>query len=164
MFLARHHELPVRLLDWTTNPLVALYNACSFEKIGDNTQNGVIWWFKKRDYAIDINVFKEQEPFNIKGIRLIYPFYPTPKMTAQSGLFTIHGYPWQDLRKIKNNDYESKDCDIDHGGRWIITRDNKDNILKELNRIGINHRTLFPGLYGLTKGIIQEEVFRKIDH
>ena len=73
----------------------------------------------------------------------------------------IHG---KTFRKIKNNDYESKGCDIDHGGRWIITRDNKYELLKELNRIGINHRTLFPGLYGLTKGIIQEEVFRKIDH
>ena len=97
LFLARHHDLPVRLLDWTTNPLVALYNACSFKKTEDNTQNGVIWWFKKRDCAVDINVFKEQEPLNIKGIRLIYPFYPTLKMTAQSGLFTIHEYPWKDL-------------------------------------------------------------------
>lgn len=157
LFLARHYDLPVRLLDWTTNPLVALYFACG----RDAKKDGEIWFFEKKEATCEIDVLgrhKYPDPFKIEGIKIIYPFYPTRKMTAQSGVFTIHAPPFYDLRYISKWKY--KDCDISSGGCFRIPGQAKSNLLWELNRLGINARTLFPGLDGLAKGLMQEEILR----
>jgi hypothetical protein len=93
LFLARHHGLPVRLLDWTSNPLVALYHAVICE---EPCVNGAIWAFRKvEDNAHEIDVLKNIEknvsPFSYQGVKIIYPIYASPKMVAQSGFFTLHG-------------------------------------------------------------------------
>ena len=43
LFLAQHYGLPTRLLDWTYNPLIALYFACcsNFDKDGVVFQSGL---------------------------------------------------------------------------------------------------------------------------
>jgi hypothetical protein len=161
LFLARHHGLPVRLLDWTSNPLVALYWACLFGK--DPGGDGAIWYFKRRTQPKDVDVFEPADPEDIRGVRIIYPFYPTLRMTAQSGLFTIHAHPWKDLTEMPASEYDPKDLDIETGDRWIIPKEDKGELLRELERLGINSRTLFPELDGLARGLLHTEAFRLRD-
>jgi hypothetical protein len=160
LFLARHHGLPVRLLDWSTNPLVALFWAC-LHSDGAKT-DGAIWWFKRREAnkPKHLDVFKEEQPLQVAGIRLIFPYYPTQRMTAQSGVFTIHGEPNRDPKELPSNAYPEADCDIESGGVYFISAHKKGGILIELDRLGINSRTLLPELDGIAAGLWQSELLR----
>jgi hypothetical protein len=116
----------------------------------------------ERSYSIpEINVFTKKRPFEIEGVRIIQPFYPTRKMTAQSGLFTIHGDPSQNLAELRSDG--SLITDIRNGKKWVIESESKPEILRQLIRLGIYSRTLFPDLAGLAIGLLEVETIRNMD-
>jgi hypothetical protein len=161
LFLARHHELPVRLLDWTTNPVVALFFASTYE-MTDEARDGALWAIKRREDGVqDIDVFdSSKSPLEYKGIKLVYPFYPTPRLTEQSGIFTLHEDPWTDLDTLAGQTYPEEELDLEELKRWLVPGQKKKSIIQELERLAINTRTLFPDLDGLARGLWQSEVLR----
>lgn len=144
--LAQHFKLPTRLLDWTENPLVALYFA--IEKPKKNNLNRVVWVFctNEEDFADSNNSLIN--PFNLKNTQVYVPNHMTERIASQSGWFTIHKYIEEDDRFVSLNTntlYRKRIFKI------IIPNKLREDILIKLDRLGVNAFSIYPDLDGLSE-------------
>ncbi|MBN1452112.1 MAG: FRG domain-containing protein [Anaerolineales bacterium] len=137
LMLAQHHGVPTRLLDWTSNPLVALYFAC--EK--DHDFDGKIFRYSTLPL---LDHYKYKDPFDIPHDGFINPPHISPRISAQSALFSISKDPSEPLPECVRHK------------TIIIGAQFKKDILKELDRFGINPATMFPGLDGVAQKLKYE--------
>jgi hypothetical protein len=133
--IAQHTGLPTRLLDWSHNPLVALFFCCfeNFEK------DGCVFIFPPKEYVLTENT----DPFNIKADVLFYqPNTSNERLANQYAYFSIHKNPRVEyLPSSKSGELV----------RLVIKKELKKDFLLMLNQYGINFLTLFPDLEGLSK-------------
>jgi hypothetical protein len=83
-----------------------------------------------------------------------------PRINTQSSFFTIQDNPWNPIEEIDLSNYCEKDVDIMKLEKFIIPSVKRGDLLKELNDIQINRRTLFPDLDGLSAGMLSAEILR----
>ena len=144
--LAQHYGLPTRLLDWTVNPLVAAFFAIKQSRDSD----GVIYAFYQRG-SVDVGLAHEPqpdgnpsqpEPFNISNIQKVKPRYITSRLLAQEGIFTIHNPP--EIALEDNIHDQQKLIKI------VIDKNCLEELRIDLSYYGINEKTMFPDLGGLS--------------
>jgi len=144
LVIGQHYGLPTRLLDWTKNPLKALF----FSIMELPSIDGCVWAYHP--------IFFVGKLENLDNIFWLEPYYPdqiNDRLIAQEGCFTLHPFPKKNvpLTPIENIKFHHKS--IQNLIKIIIPKEKKNDIRFDLDKFGINCRSLFPDLDGLTKQI-----------
>ena len=134
LFLAQHYGVPTRLLDWSYNPLVALYFACC----SDPKTDGCVYIHSvkpsyalvKEGHELDNNIFSTEVE---NSFMFLIPDYTDKRYLNQKGMFLWFKNPQQEFTG-----------DMEH----IIIK-NKEAILLDLNKIGITVSFIYPTLDNL---------------
>lgn len=128
-----------RLLDWTHNPLAALY----FAVWGHPECNGQL--FALRAVLKVGETSPQGSPFKIEKPQKFYPNHITPRIRAQEGVFIVCSNLEEPLDAALPSHWTLE--------RYLIPAARKKELRYDLFRVGTHNSALFPDIGGLAKRI-----------
>jgi hypothetical protein len=159
-FLMQHYGLPTRLLDWTEGALLALYFALRETKGGRDAAVWMTdpWQVNEAVGRCSSEVFiassKELKrhlgaPYDAPDLperpMALQPVLNSVRITAQRGVFTIHG---------KSNRPLDSYSELTRIAMLTVDSESVANILDELSIAGVSETTVFPELAGLCRELL----------
>lgn len=142
---AQHYGMVTRLLDWSKNPLIALWYACCNQDI--KTSSWVYLFVPPKDAFLDSDA-RKLSPFSFGKTKVLKPTWNNTRILAQAGWFTVHQFSKKEKKFValdNNSDYTKLIYAMKIPGNL------KADLLKQLSLLGINHQTVCPDMLGLCK-------------
>jgi hypothetical protein len=131
--LMQHHGCATRLLDFTKNPLIAIFFAS--DPIAETDGEVLIAKYgHSYEHESDENLFERSNSF------AYYPPHITERIVGQSGCFVCVNKPNTPLNGKQINTVK-------------IPKKDKPSIRIELKELGISYSSLFPGIDGVCKDL-----------
>jgi hypothetical protein len=137
LFLAQHHGLPTRLLDWTSSPLVALFFAANG---GSNADFAVYRANIKTVLTPDIAFQLKSNPLDVNSTFQIQPTNLNARVERQSSLFTVQD-PWEDL--VDENTIH----------KFVFPAGAREAALRKLHYWGMKNSLIMPSLDSIARDV-----------
>jgi len=164
-FIAQHYGMPTRLLDWTTNPLAALFFAV--ESTDQHGEDGEVFIMEAKGIlpAVPSSVTGDEALWNVVGMRHPYTtdaigqsFWHSPKKNRPPLIIPVRpdhqpGRIGQQSSCFTLHMHKSKPCHNKTLVKIKVPSRAKEELLKELHRMNINQFTIFNDLDSLSKDI-----------
>lgn len=169
LFLARHHYVPTRLLDWTESPLMGLYFSVTpvdgVPKSHDD-RDGVLWSLLPTELNRQANInlgddralpiFEDNDSFLKNYLPSTLANELTSRLTPIAGIAVRHSKRMQAQHSVFTVTHRDQTAieavgGRTHIGRYIVPASSKARIRRELDALRIDRLGVFPELDNVAK-------------